>query len=216
MPEQQSDPASNASTAPTAGDPGAGTDAALGPAGEKALAAEKERRRAATAEVRQWTEVARELGITSPEDLRTRLAATAGTASVDVDEIRRAAAAEATSAATRRIVGAEIRAAAARVLADPADALRFLDVSAIGVDADGTPDTKAITDALDALVTAKPYLAATAQRRFAGSADGGPRNGPADTPQLTRADLRRMTPEQIVEAQAKGQLDDLRKGTAGA
>lgn len=44
-----------------------------------------------------------------------------------------------------------------------------------------------------------------------GSADGGPQGtgDPSKPKQLTRSDLAAMTPDQIVEAKAKGQLDDL-------
>lgn len=44
--------------------------------------------------------------------------------------------------------------------------------------------------------------------RFAAGADGGTRAG-TSVPQLTESDLRRMSPEQIVAAQEKGQLNDL-------
>lgn len=44
--------------------------------------------------------------------------------------------------------------------------------------------------------------------RFQGGADGGSRNGTGPA-QLTQTDLDRMTAEQIVEAKAKGQLDQL-------
>lgn len=43
---------------------------------------------------------------------------------------------------------------------------------------------------------------------FQGSADGGARGGNAVS-QITEAELARMTPEQIVEAQAQGRLNDL-------
>lgn len=44
-----------------------------------------------------------------------------------------------------------------------------------------------------------------------GSADGGPQGtgDPSKPKQLTQSDLAAMTPDQIVEAKAKGQLDDL-------
>ena len=56
-----------------------------------------------------------------------------------------------------------MRAAATGRLADPADALRLLDLEKFSVDADGNVDTAAISAAVDELVTAKPYLAAKAK-----------------------------------------------------
>lgn len=76
--------------------------------------------------------------------------------------------------ANRRILTAEIRAAAGGKLADPLDAVRLLDVSSFEVSDDGEVDAKAITKAIDELIAAKPYLAAN-QKRFEGSADGGAR-----------------------------------------
>lgn len=115
---------------------------------------------------------------------------------------------EALAAANERIKKAEVRAQAANKLNDPKDALRFLDLSAFEVDADGEVDGDAIARALDDLIKDKPYLAAQS-KRFTGDADGGARNESAGVPQLTRADMERMTPEQIVEAQNKGQFANL-------
>lgn len=69
-------------------------------------------------------------------------------------------------------------------------------------------DTKAIDEALDELLEAKPYLAATA-RRFAGTGDGGARKGSTGPVQLTDSDMKKMTAEQIDEAHRKGQFDEL-------
>lgn len=88
---------------------------------------------------------------------------------------------EALAAANRRILQAEVRAAAAGKLSDPADALRFIDLSSFEVGDDGATDAAAIAGAVEDLVKSKPYLAAAQQRRFEGGADGGVRNGqPAD------------------------------------
>lgn len=40
----------------------------------------------------------------------------------------------------------------------------------------------------------------------------GPQSSSSKPPQLTRADLRRMTPQQIVEADEKGLLEDIKRG----
>jgi hypothetical protein len=75
--------------------------------------------------------------------------------------------------------------------------------------------TEAITAAVtsnDRFKVAGPAPAQQPPSRFPGGADGGPRPG-TSVPQLTEQDLRRMTPEQIVDARAKGQLADLMRGT---
>lgn len=60
---------------------------------------------------------------------------------------------------TGQLVRAEVRAAAAGKLKDPADALALLDVAAL-VGKGGDIDQAAITAAVDKLVKDKPYLAA--------------------------------------------------------
>jgi hypothetical protein len=116
---------------------------------------------------------------------------------------------EAIAAANERIKKAEVRAAAAGKLSDPADALRFLDLSNIEVSADGEVDSAAVASAIEDLVKSKPYLAAQGGQRFQGTADGGARTDATQPSQLSRADLASMSPEQIVAAKAAGQLNDL-------
>lgn len=116
---------------------------------------------------------------------------------------------EALAAANDRILKAEIRAAAASKLADPADALRFIDMSAFEVGADGEVDASAISSAIEDLISTKPYLAAQGGKKFQGSADGGARNESTKTAQLTRSDMDRMNPEQKAAAYDAGQFDDL-------
>jgi hypothetical protein len=64
-----------------------------------------------------------------------------------------------------RILGAEIRAAAAGRFADPADALAFLDLEQFDVDEDGQTDPDEIRAALDELLRRKPHLAAQGGKR---------------------------------------------------
>lgn len=116
---------------------------------------------------------------------------------------------EALAVANDRIRKAEVRAAAAGKLSDPADALRFLDLSEFEVGSDGEVDSSQIAKAIDDLIASKPYLAAQGGQRFQGSADGGARNDATTVAQLTRSDMARMSPEQIADAEAKGQFDDL-------
>lgn len=129
-----------------------------------------------------------------------------------VDEAAKAAReaeAAAIAKANERILKAEIKAAAAGKLADPSDALRFLDLSDFEVSPEGDVDAEAIAEAIDGLVKSKPYLSAATVRRFQGSADGGARKGPQEPSQLTREDLKRMTPEEINKARIEGRLNDL-------
>ena len=123
------------------------------------------------------------------------------------EQERRKVEMEALSKANQRILKAEIRAQATAKLADPADALLYLDMSSFEVGDDGEVDAQAITAAIDDLIASKPYLAAQG-RRFQGGADGGARKDSAPA-QLTRADLGRMSPDEIVKAKAEGRLNDL-------
>ncbi|QUI32443.1 hypothetical protein H9W91_17425 [Streptomyces alfalfae] len=126
----------------------------------------------------------------------------------DDDAVKKATAA-ATAAANARILKAEIRAAAKGRLADPKDALTFLDLSAFEVDEDGQIDEDEITDAIEDLIKNKPYLAAATAKRFQGTGDGGAARKASRPKQLTQSDLKKMTPQQIVKAQDDGRLDDL-------
>jgi len=116
---------------------------------------------------------------------------------------------EALAVANERILKAEVRAAAASKLTDPQDALRFLNLSDFEVGSDGEVDASQVAKAIDDLIASKPYLAAQGGQRFQGSADGGARNDATKVAQLTRDDMKRMTPEQIADAEAKGQFDGL-------
>ncbi|MFJ5728792.1 hypothetical protein [Streptomyces paradoxus] len=116
--------------------------------------------------------------------------------------------------ANERIVRAEVKAAAAGKLADPADAYRFLDLSQFEVDDDGNVDADEVADAIEDLVKSKPYLAAQggSTKRFHGTADSGARKGSARPTQLTEADVKRLSAAgkhaEIVKAQEEGRLDN--------
>lgn len=162
-------------------------DKPLGPAGEKAYLAEKEKRKQAAERAR--AEKAR-ADAAEAELAKLRRAAERAKAKVakpeeepaddepdiDPEEIQREADAKATAKANERIIKAEVRASAAGKLSDPVDALKFLDLSKFEVDADGNVDTEQIDDAIADLLEKKPYLAVPAQgerKRFKGSGDGG-------------------------------------------
>lgn len=188
------------------GDDGAADDETddqpLGPAGEKALAAEKARRKAEASKRRAAEDriAALEAQLNKPGE----------SDAPDVDSIKAEAAKEANRAAAERIVKSEVKAAAAGKLADPADAYKFLDLSEFEVDEDGNVDEAEIADAIADLIERKPYLAAQGgARKNHGSADGGARKGSARPSQLTREQLKSMTPEQIDAAALEGRLDQV-------
>ena len=166
----------------------------LGDAGKKALDAMKAKWRAARDELRA---------------LKAQQDAGKPTDDGDLAAAIAKAKAEAKAETLRERVFDRIEAKAARLFADPEDAVALLgrraDEFIDGDRIDGDEIVEALTD----LLKKKPHLAAaTAQKRFAGSADGGARNG-SKPDQLTRDDLKKMTPAQIVAAQEQGRLKDL-------
>jgi hypothetical protein len=162
-------------------------DKPLGPKGERALAAMKEKLKAERAK---------------------RRAAEAKLNGEDADDKPDPGAA-ATARANARILRSEIKAAAAGKFADPKDALRFLDLDSFEVDTDGEVDEDEIAEAIDDLLKKKPYLAAQSGKpRFQGTGDGGSRKGNGRPSQLSREDLKRMSPEAIVKAKAEGRLNE--------
>lgn len=133
----------------------------------------------------------------------------------DQEALERQAEAKALARVNERLVKAEVRAAAAGKLADPADAHRFLDLGQFEVDDDGNVDADEVADAIDDLLKSKPYLAAqggSTKPRFQGTADSGARKGNARPTQLTEADVKRLSAAgnhaEIVKAQKEGRLDD--------
>lgn len=200
-------PADDPTTNPAGTDPGTDTGTAsgdderdpegadqLGDPGKKALDAMKAKWKAERDKRRE---------------LEAKLAerdAPANTDQPDADSIRR----EAMRAANARIIRSEIKAAAAGKLADPADALAYLDADQFEVDDNGEVDADEINDAIEELLSRKPYLAAPAKgRRFQGSGDGGAARKASGPSQLTRDDLERMSPAEIVKARREGRLRDL-------
>jgi hypothetical protein len=102
-----------------------------------------------------------------------------------VAEAKAAGRAEALAEVNQKLVRAEVRAVAAAKLADPGDAVRLLDLDEFEVSDDGTIDTRALGNAIDKLVEAKPYLAkptgTTAPPRVPQGTRGGP-GAPATEP----------------------------------
>jgi len=126
----------------------------------------------------------------------------------DPEKIRDQAKAEARAEVLRDRALDKVEARAAKLFADPEDAVALLTRRADEFVDDGKVDVDAIDEALADLISKKPHLAATAGKRFAGSADGGARKG-SKPDQLTRQDLKRMSPQQITQAQKDGRLNEL-------
>lgn len=114
----------------------------------------------------------------------------------------------------KQVLQANVTAAATGKLINPGDALKLIDFSDLTADDQGGYDQKAIGDKIDALVAAHPYLAQGGNN--AGLAGiippSGVRDGDHQAGQLTRDDLKNMTPKQIDEARRKGRLNDLLAG----
>ncbi|HCA88173.1 MAG TPA: hypothetical protein DEQ61_23540 [Streptomyces sp.] len=139
-------------------------------------------------------------------DLEQRLADKDGVDEAEL--VRRKAETDALAKANVRIVRAEVKAAAAGKLADPADAYKFLDLEQFEVDENGDLDSDEVAEAIEDLIKSKPYLAAATVKRFQGTGDGGSARTASKPKQLSRADLKTMSPAQIVKAKAEGRLDD--------
>lgn len=153
----------------------------LGDAGKRAIDEERRSRRAAEKRVRDLESELVKLRERTMSDQEKA-----------IEKARREAMAEATSASNRRLLQAEVRAAAAGKLADPEDAVRFIDLDEFQVNDDGTVDTKTIAAAIQSLVKTKPYLAAGATRPT-GDADQGARGAraPSSMNDMIRNAIRR-------------------------
>lgn len=124
-----------------------------------------------------------------------------------LDDARREAAAEATAKANERLKAADFRAAAAKRVKDPRIAAKLVDLSDVEVDDDGNVDAEGISAVLDALLEEYPDLAPS---RFEGTADQGGVGKKQAPSQLTRDDLKNMTPKAIIQAEKDGRLDRLK------
>lgn len=168
----------------------------LADAGKKALDTMKAQRNAERAKRRELEQ--RIAALEKPADDKPE----------DADAIKAEATREATTKANQRILRSEIKAAAKGVLADPADAFKFLDLSEFDVSDDGEIDEDEVAEAIADLIKNKPYLAAQGGKRFQGTGDNGSRNGERKS-QLTEADMASMTPAQIDKARKEGRFNKL-------
>lgn len=118
-----------------------------------------------------YVELEREFGV-SADEVREILAKLKGSSKppkkddtddggtpVDPDEIRRQVEQELTEKTNRRIIRSEIKALAADLFADPADAPLYLDLDDYEVDEDGEVDEEQILADLKNVLKRKPHLA---------------------------------------------------------
>lgn len=174
---------------PPLDDPDAEKD--LGDKGKKALDAMKAKWRAAEKRAKELEDEKANAG---KPDYEKKL-----------DDARKQAASEAEAKANKRIVRSEVKAAAGKKFQDPADAIAYLDLEDFDVDENGDVDEEAINEALDDLLKKKPYLAAQSGGARFDSARGKPK--PAG--QITRDQLKTMSPEAIEKARKDGRLASL-------
>lgn len=175
-------------------------DEPLGEAGKKELAAERATARAAKKEAR---DAKAELAA-----LKAQLEAKDKPADEqELDRVRREAATEATTRANARILRSEIRAAAAGKLADPVDAIAFLDLTEFDVDENGDVDTSAIDDAISDLLTRKPHLAAGKEKRFGNVNQSA--KAPAQPGQLSLAEYNALSRDERRKARETGRVKNL-------
>lgn len=120
-----------------------------------------------------------------------------------ISKARQEATEQATAAANKRIIRSEVKAAAAGKLANPALAVKLIDLDSIEVDEDGNVDEDAISEAISELLEENPYLAAQggASTKF-DSARGKSR----PKPKLTKADLEKMSPAAVAKAYDEGRV----------
>lgn len=185
--------------APPQPDPDTPGADALGDPGKKALDAMKAKWKAAEDKARLADERA----------AAAEAKAAGKEAEFTAEQERRKVESAANEKANQRILKAEIRAAAANKLADPTDALRYLDLEQFEVGDDGEVDAAAITAAIEDLVTSKPYLAAQGGTPEVVFESPGAHRAGTPVGQLTEADLKNMTPTQIDTARAEGRLNTL-------
>lgn len=112
---------------------------------------------------------------------------------------------------TAQALRSSVREVAGSKLADPNDALVLGNWSDMTPNEYGEFDRSAISQRIDELTKAKPYLLKT-EKKFEGSADSGNRGDNQVQGQVTREALKSMTPAEINKARADGRLRDVLSG----
>ena len=170
----------------------------LGDAGKKALAEERAARKAAEKEAKRAKDLEAELSKLREDAMSEQEKA--------ITQARKEGAQEALAEANKRIAASEARALAAGKTRDPEVAVQLLGDLAQFVTEDGDVDADAMSAALDKLVEENPDLA-VGDRQPVPGADQGARGGNQSAAQLTREQLKTMSPEQIMKAESEGRLD---------
>lgn len=175
---------------------------ALGDAGKKALDAMKAKWRAERARAKAAEDKLAAASKPTPSEDGT-----------DLEAMREQARSEARTEVLKDRALDKIEAKAAGRFKDPEDALLRLGKNVDNYISDGKIDLEAIEDDLVELLEKRPDFGVTQgdSKRFKGTADGGPKTD-AGKPQVTEAQLKTMTPEQIVAAQKEGRLEKLLGG----
>lgn len=138
------------------------------------------------------------------KELEAQMAEAAKPQASDGDESEIKALRAELAAQREKALKSDLRAAAKGKVEDVGLAMRLIDLSAVE-DAEG---------AIDALLEEFPSLAAKPAQRFAGTADNGAARKASGPSQLSREDLKGMSPEAIVKAKSEGRLKDLMGGNA--
>lgn len=167
----------------------------LGDKGKRALEAMKAKLKAAKASERTAKQEAAQL--------KAEKANAGKPADEQAIEIaKQEARAEGLSVANKRIIRSEVKAAAVGKLANPALAVKLIDLDSLEVDDDGEVDEEAIAEAISELLEENPYLAAQGGATKFDSARGKSKQ----KSKLTKADLEKMTPEAIAKAYDEGRV----------
>jgi hypothetical protein len=176
----------------TGDDDGSDDDKPLGEAGQKALTAEKEKRRKAADRARA---AEKERDDARAELARLKAGKPSGDDKPDADEIRRTAREEVKAETLKERVLDKIEAKAAARFEDPEDAVALLARRSEEFIDDGKVDVDSIVDALDELLQKKPHLGKQQGKkrpdpdRSQGAGKGGNSgNGPSLDEQIAEAE----------------------------
>ncbi|MEU0220040.1 hypothetical protein ABZ281_35420 [Streptomyces sp. NPDC006265] len=155
----------------------------LGEGGRKALQTERDARKAAETRVKELearlSRKPKPEGGKGGESGEGKGGDGKGDPAPDVEAIKKDLREELTADTNARLIRAEVKAAAAGKLSDPADAPKFIDLTKIEIGEDGDPDAKQIKKAIEALLKEKPYLGVNGQG-WGDVGGGGHATPPAD------------------------------------
>jgi len=202
-PPPSGDPTPNPEPTPPADPPAPdpGDDEPLGEGGKRALEAERQRAAAFEKQLKAQAAELDKLRQATMSDQEKALADARSEGEKAAEERWR-----------DRVGQASVRAAAAGKFASPEDAHLFLDE--IPFTDDGQVDNDALEAKLAAVLESKPYLAAAnpgATPAVPPAVPTGPRGGQG--PQLTKDDVKKMSPDEVTAAFREGRLSHLTTST---